>query len=409
MNDALGVLWFRARQVFRALWFLPAVFSLVALLTVWAAYYAARFAPDKLPFTVESGGVQSILTILGSSMLTVGVFSLSTMVGAVARASENTTPRAVPLILQDSVAQSAISIFVGAFLFSIVGVIGLSSGIYSDAGRLILFGVAMAVVVIVVAALIRWIARITSIGRVDETIGLVESAATKALSGLSEEPLYGCAARTSAPRGLPILAATVGHVQHFDVSQLARLAEHDKVVVHILARPGDFVGVGTPLAMVEGSPDDDLEAAVRNAFGIGRQRTFEYDPAFGLIVLGEIASRALSPAINDPGTAVAVVTAFARIFASAPDGVSRSPEAPEHRLLTIAWPDAKALIETAFRPIARHGAGQMEVVRALVLALDVLAGLPAYAAAAAAMRREVVERARAAMTFEADREAVGRL
>src|SRR5690606_5779125 len=117
---------FQLRQLVQRMWFLPAAFSLIAVLSIAIAWFLARFAPETLPFTMPSNGVMSILTILASSLLTVAVFALSTMVSALSSASASTSPRAMPLITGDRSAQTSISVFIGAFLFSIVGIIGLS-------------------------------------------------------------------------------------------------------------------------------------------------------------------------------------------------------------------------------------------------------------------------------------------
>lgn len=76
--------------------------------------------------------------------------------------------------------------FIGAFLFSILAIVGLSAGIYSSAGRMLLFSATLVVLVLVIVALIRWIAQISDIGRVGHTIDRVEAATSKALASLQE-------------------------------------------------------------------------------------------------------------------------------------------------------------------------------------------------------------------------------
>ena len=97
---------FKFRQVVQRMWFLPLAFSLVAVLTLLIAFGMARLIPDGLPFTLSSEAVESILTVLASSLLTVAVFALSTIVSALSSASSQTTPRAVPLIVGDIPAPS---------------------------------------------------------------------------------------------------------------------------------------------------------------------------------------------------------------------------------------------------------------------------------------------------------------
>ena len=66
--------------------------------------------------------------------------------------------------------------------------------------------------------------------------------------------------------------------------------------------------------MMSGPEDEDVHKAVAEAFTIGAERTFDQDPRFGLCVLAEIASRALSPAVNDPGTAIDVIGRAVRLL-----------------------------------------------------------------------------------------------
>jgi uncharacterized membrane protein len=247
---------FHIRQILQRMWFLPAAFSLFAILTVLVAYYLAGFAPEKLPFTMPSDGVASILTILATSLLTVAVFALSTIVSALSSASASTSPRAVPLIVGDRSAQTSISVFIGAFLFSIVGIIGLNSGVFSEAGRLFLFAVTVLVVILVVAALIRWIGQISAIGRVHETIDRVENATADAFAALSKHRYFDC--RLQQPDDLdgnPVISPKLGYVQHLDASRLQRVADEHDLTVAVTARPGTFASPDRPLMLVKGGPD----------------------------------------------------------------------------------------------------------------------------------------------------------
>ncbi|MBF0680896.1 MAG: DUF2254 domain-containing protein [Devosia sp.] len=78
----MSYLKFKLRQLVQRMWFLPAAFSGIALLTIVIAYLLALYAPEELPFVMPANAVQTILQILASSLLTVAVFALSTVVSA---------------------------------------------------------------------------------------------------------------------------------------------------------------------------------------------------------------------------------------------------------------------------------------------------------------------------------------
>lgn len=397
---------FRLRQLMQRMWFLPAAFSALAVLTVLVAYVLARFAPDKLPFIMPSNAVQSILEILASSLLTVAVFALSTVVAALSNASSGTTPRAVPLIAGDLRAQTSISVFIGAFLFSIVGIIGLSAGLYSEAGRLFLFLVTLLVVVLVVTALIRWIGQISAIGRVGNTIDAVEKATHDAIRLMAEHPLLDCRELLEMPKGRMIMAARPGYVQHCDTGELQRLAEKHDLTLAILARPGAYATPVRPMLCVDGECDEELQAKLVDCFTLGDTRTYDSDPRFGFIVLGEIADRALSPGINDPGTAIDVIDTATRLLTEWRDEVADA----KHDRIFVAPLEPQDVLEDAFRPLSRDGAHIVEVMIRLMKCLETVAACnPNFAPAAQAMGRDALGRAELAMTAQSDIAALRRL
>lgn len=394
------------RQLLHRMWFLPAAFSVIAMLTVGIALFVARWAPDELPFTISRDAIQSILEILATSLLTVSVFALSTLVAALSSASAATSPRAVPLIIGDRAAQTSISVFIGAFLFSIVAILGLSAGIYSSAGRMLLFGVTLAVVAVVIAALIRWIAQISDIGRVGHTVDRVEAATAEAFETLKEHPQFDCRTQDGPPEGAPVHADRLGYVQHFDAARLQALAEEHDLAIAITARPGAYVSAIRPLMLVAGKLDDETASELADTFVVGDQRSFDSDPRFGLVVLAEIADRALSPAVNDPGTAIDVIGTLTRLLAGwqpgeMPDAVSE--DAASNDRLTVPALVPQDLCDDAFRPIARDGAGSIEVMLRLLKSLEILAASnPHLRAAALATASDAIGRAREALTAEAD-------
>ena len=146
-----------------------------------------------------------------------------------------------------------------------------------------------------------------------------------------------------------------------------------------------------------GFPTPEL-TQLRAAFSIGRDRTFDEDPRFGLIVLSEIACRALSPAVNDPGTAIDVIGSLVRLLADwcAPltdhDADASEPLFP---LVEVPGLSLDDMLDDAFRAIARDGAGTIEVVVRLQKAFQALAAVGDDQVREAALRQALSARARA--------------
>ncbi|MCA1971463.1 MAG: DUF2254 domain-containing protein [Caenispirillum sp.] len=387
------------------MWFLPTLFAAGAFATVAAAHYSAFLLPQELPIDVSEAAIKDILTIIGSSMLAVATFALATMVNALSGAAQAASPRAVRLIAEDRAAQTAISTFVGAFLFAVVGIIALSGGFFTASGRLILFAATIVVVALVVGALIRWINEISSIGQMGETMARVERSTTRAFCEIAETPLFGCCERTAAQDGAVAVHATqVGFVQHIVPAELQKVAEENDLWIHVVARPGVYVTRAQPLVMVAGPTSEDVLCRMRGAFVVGHDRTFDHDPLYGVSVLTEIASRALSPGVNDPGTAINVIHTQVRIL----DGwMARKPDLrPQAQFGRVSMTriTANDVLTTAFRPIIRDGASNVEVCLGVCEALKAIrATAPqVFCTAVDAIAADLLTRVRTEMSHPPD-------
>lgn len=349
--------------------------SLMALLAVLAAI-VAPWLETAIPYElVDRFGAQSvkpILDILTSSMLAVVTFSLSIMVAAHRHSASQSTPRSQRLLLDDTTTQTVLATFLGAFIYALSALILFNGGFYSERAAVVVFGVTVFVVVLVVVAILRWIEHLSHLGSMDETLDRVESAVLRSLkshrkySYLRGMPLK--AGQSEKPSGLvPIRATSTGYVQNIDMADLQANAESADAKIYLLRVPGDWVTDGEVLAHVT-DPNTELGELIAAAITIHGQRSYEQDARFGLSVLSEIAARALSPGINDPGTATDVIGRLERVLLStAPTRIVA--EAPAYdRVFVPALPE-QDLMEAAFSRIARDGAGQIEVAERLQSAM----------------------------------------
>ena len=133
--------------------------------------------------------------------------------------------------------------------------------------------------------------------------------------------------------------------------------------LHVHALPGSFVDATVTIVSSDVPLNGEQCKKISDAVLIGASRTFEHDPRFGMVVLGEIAARALSPAVNDPGTAQAVLAATVKAMAfwvkHQPSG-DAVPKPKFHRVTAPALPAAE-LLRDVFMPLSRYGAEAVEV------------------------------------------------
>lgn len=412
-------------QMSRRLWVRATLIGALGVAAAIIAALAERFLPWRLPIDIGADAVDSILSIIASSMLAVTTFSLSVMASAYGAAASNVTPRATKLLRQDRLTQNVLSTFIGSFLFSIVGLVTLKTGAYGPQGRGILFAVTVGVIALVVVSLLRWIDYLTRLGNVTETTARVEAAARAAMLARIEHPFLGGRELDTDAREPPPLAAIVrsrvtGYVQYVDVSALQDCGEQLDAELGLAVVPGAFVHVGQPLAWIEAIEGgagaleglEDAAARVGAAFSIGSERSFDQDPRFGLAVLSEIAARALSPAVNDPGTAIEVIGRASRLLTLwAGAGDAPAPQPPDCPRVRVPRLTSADLFDDAFRAIARDGATMIEVQLRLQKTLAALRtmGDEDFQAAADEQARLARAHAQEALRLDADRALLRRI
>ena len=170
-----------------------------------------------------------------------------------------------------------------------------------------------------------------------------------------------------------------GTIQAVDARGLGALARRHNCLIVFRRAVGDFLPMGAPILEVHGGT---LSKAARerlsSMLALGAERTIEQDPAFAMRVMVDIAIRALSPAVNDPTTAVQVLDYLEEtlrlVGASAPPAAGASPETRTCGVImpVRSWPDFLALGMTEIR---EYGAASIQVTRRLRALLEELGGL----------------------------------
>jgi len=344
------------------LWVKPVIACVLSVAGVLLAHLADAVEVDWQIPEIAQGSVIDLLKIVAASMLGVATFAVASMVGAYSSAGQSATARAFPLVVADDVSQNALSIFVGAFIFSIVALSATTNDYFGKAGRFTLFVLTLLTLASVVLVFVRWVDRIARLGRLGAVIDKVEQATAEALARRRQEPWLGGRPASGAAAGLALHGSASGHLQSIDMAALQRIARKNGFSLTLAVLPGALVTPSRPLAYVlPDAPDSGPidPAPLRKAFIVGPVRRFDDDPRFGLVVLSEIACRALSPAVNDSGTAIGILGTLYRLFADWSKPCT--PEAPRHDRIAVPALSVDDMFDDVFPAIARDGAALVEV------------------------------------------------
>jgi uncharacterized membrane protein len=403
----------KSRNLLRQLWLRVVIMGLLAFVALGLAQIIEIFVPARIGSQLTGAAADRLLHLIATAMLAVTTFSLTVMVTVYRATSDQFTPRVHQLIMQDSTTQNTLAAFIGAYVYALVAIVLREFGIFIDDRALVLFVMTVLVLTFVVYSLIRWVLHLQTFGSLLDTTRQVEEITRAQFRERLETPCLGALPWAGAvpERAAPHRAWKSGYVQHIYPEALNAAAKRHGLELFLTSSIGSFVHLNEPLVMAvaqgdaeEGCDDDTLLEALQETIILGDVRTYDQDPRLGLLVMGEIGSKALSPGINDPGTAIDVITRATRILSAYRDETV-GEEAPRYKRLHVRPLDADDLLEDAFAGIARDGAGVIEVQQRLQSSLAALARHPDQGLCRAARRRAAISfnRAMQAFDFEEDR------
>lgn len=362
----------------RALWIRSGLICLLAVAAAILAPYTEPYVPEELPTRIGADSVETLLRILASSMLAVTTFSLTVMVAAYSAAERRVSPRAAELLREDTTTHNVLATFIGAFLFSLSGIVLLSTQAFGSQARVPMFLMTVAVVLLIVVTLLRWIQHLSQFGRLAHTTDRIEKAVTQALCDRARSPFMGANPLRDGDvpaDAEPVFLDSIGYVQHLDVEALNECAREHECRIYVHCLPGAFIDFNNPVVRVAGPAPAAVVDAVRSAYSVAVGRTYDQDPRFGLSVLTEVASLALSPSINDSGTAIDIVGRLVRMLTTWTQEYGEAEIKYSH--VWVPELDVGDIMDDAFGPIARDGADKFEVQVRLQKALSALSGLDA--------------------------------
>lgn len=298
----------RQKRLHLGSWGIPLSYAVITVLVGLTFPRLEHSALPDLVISISAPSAMSICSAIASGMiaLTGIVFSLTFLM--VQFSATAYSPRLVLWVARDSVVSHALGVFIATFLYALMVLAWVDR---SASGKVPLVSF-LIVFALLLASMGLFVALVERVGflQVNRMLVFTGDQGRKAIEDLYP-PFESGARHVAQPEliDLPI-TQTVMHTGHPQVIQavqvdiLVAIAKEAKAVIELVATVGDTVLEQTPLLRVYSSPQSIPEARLRDALSIGDERTFEQDPKYALRLLVDIAIKALSPAVNDPTTAV---------------------------------------------------------------------------------------------------------
>ena len=340
------------------------------------------WAPRLLfPTHTDPQVAQIILGAIAASMMTVVSIVFAIMLMTLTLASMQFSPRIIVSFVRDRVTQWTLGIFLGTFLYCVAALPTARSLPFPFAPVFTVMG-AILLAVSCVGWLLFFIHHISRAISVNHIVARIAADTIAVIDDMMPRPHRVGTVQEAPPSVIDwqtsIPCNTSGYIRFVDRHRLVSVAKEHRVKLHVLRRVGHFIPAGVPLIAVskDGRLTPDAIDDLLGAFDLGPTRTLQQDIEFGVLQIVDIALKAISPAVNDPSTAINCIDHLSAImirFASRemPESVLYDP--PGTIRVVIPWMGFDRLLEAAFEQIRLYAKADVAVSLRLLRAMGDIA------------------------------------
>jgi uncharacterized membrane protein len=370
---------FKTRQYLKgSLWFLPLLGGIAGALLGLLEAPVHRSVGVPASFEYSASTASSLLSAIVGSTAALTGFVVTVSVLVVQMATNTFSARYMRLWYRDRMLHVLLAMLVGTFTFSFTLLAGVEENSVPNLGVTATGGLMAVDLFLFLFFLDRFIHRLRPVA----VAALVADAGRRAFDAAVRVARGSDAPEVvRGPLELPgepsvvVRSRRAGSIQAIDASGLVRFARLHRSTLVLNHAVGEFVPAGTAVIEVYGEPADaKAEQRLQGMFVLGVERTIEQDPAFAVRIMVDIAIKALSPAINDPTTAVQVMNHLGdllRLIGTTDFGPNEDRGKKEGRVLVPGrgWDEYLALGVTEIR---EYGSSSVQVARRLRALLEEL-------------------------------------
>jgi uncharacterized membrane protein len=373
---------FRIRKYVRgSLWVLPLLGAVLG-----AGLAAVDVVVDKaihLPaaWTYSSSTATTVLSAIVGAMVGLTGFVVTVTVLIVQMATDSFSPRLIGVWLRDGMLKALLALMVGALAFSFALLRRVETDFVPNLGVSIAGLLVLASLVLFMVFLSSYLHQLRPVAVASYVAGQIHRDFRRLVAAIADaaDTYRGVFEPNGAQPALVVRSAGSGAIQAIDAEGLARWARQHGCIVVLHHHVGDSVPINARLIEAYGALEpvtDRQQRALRGMVALGTERTLDQDPAFAIRIMVDIANLALSPAVNNPTTAVQVLDQLAevlRLIGGTELSSSRLGPSDELRQGLVipvrSWED---YLELGVTEIREFGSTSVQVVRRMRAMLEQL-------------------------------------
>ncbi|WP_456275949.1 DUF2254 domain-containing protein [Bacillus sp. AK128] len=384
----ISKIWFIIRD---SIWLIPFIYGFVSIILAILSYYLDNFIAhhpslyEYIPiiFLADIDLALTVLSSIATALLTMTTITFSSIMIVLTTFLTQFSPRTLQNFITDPPTQRVLAVFVGGFIYSVILLL-----LTRETKVHQLFIMPTLAVIYALICLIFFVFFIHHVSRWIQVSNLIFDITTNALQIIQKHFIDKKDTHPDAPwedweydeilHSTPhqVFPKRSGYLQTIDKKGLLQQATLDNTIVRVEIRVGEFIDTESPILSIWKMEDKQIHPDYLRFVSLGLERTTIQDLEFGLTKLVEIALRAVSPALNDPNTAINCISQIGKILAKI--STKHLPKAfinDENRSLRIIMeqPDFMEYLYKTFYQIRHYGKDDISIISSIIQALTLIA------------------------------------
>lgn len=362
------------------------------VLAIWGVFFAflmmyfeslgiSKYLLDKAPVLVVDNGntALTILSALISGLISVIVFSFSMVMLLLSQASSNYSPRLLPGLISNKKHQIILGTYLSTILYNIFILFSIqpTGDKYQLPGFAVLMGILATVICIY--AFIFFIHNISQAIQISNILKRIYQQSRARLESLLTKEEEHIKPFPDSEGWYEYYPEDNGYLQNISYTNLIDICEEKETKLFILPIKGIFVLKGLPIFRSQKELDEETVTSILNNFNFAREELIEDNYILGFKQITEIIVKAMSPGINDPGTAINAIDYLTELFAlrmqKKDSNIIRRGEVPYLRITTINFKDLLYQVMAPIRTYCKH---DVTLAQKLLVMLNYLLHQPTY-------------------------------
>jgi len=345
--------------------FYPTVLALFGILFAFLLMYfeslgISKYLLDKAPVLVVDNGntAMTMLSALISGLISVIVFSFSMVMLLLSQASSNYSPRLLPGLISDKKHQIILGIYLSTILYNIFILFSIqpTGDKYQIPGFSVLVGIIGTVICIY--AFIFFIHNISQSIQISNILKKIYTQSKNRLTEVIEKESTHLSAFPDSEDWYEYESEKSGYLQNISYTNMINFCNQYDTQLHILPIKGSYVLTGNTIFLSRNKLDNAQVNQILNNINFAREELVEDNYILGFKQITEVILKAMSPGVNDPGTAINAIDYLTELLAlrmkKKDINIIRREEVPFLKINTVDFKDLLYQVMVAIRTYCKH-------------------------------------------------------